>query len=60
MVFQAQSNGLIGSVKFHTWSSKIELDTRAGKITYKDIFDSGTGLGRVYWKYQGERNVRVI
>lgn len=51
----SQPNIPIGSVNYHTWSSKIDLEVNGRAITYKDDFDSNEGLGRLYWKYVGKK-----
>lgn len=55
-VLRGQGGAHVGSAKFHTWASKIDLDVNGQMLTYKDEFDSITGLGRVYWKYQSKKS----
>ncbi|KAJ9605420.1 hypothetical protein H2200_010077 [Cladophialophora chaetospira] len=50
-------NSVVGTIKWHTWSGKIDISIAScgAMITYRDDFESQTGQGRLIWMIQTEQ-----
>lgn len=50
-------NSVVGTIKWHTWSGKIDISIAScgSMVTYRDDFESQTGQGRLIWTIQTEQ-----